>query len=200
MAQYFTVTLRAASGRAGIRSLRAFLKIAWRHLNMRAVSVREIEFSMCQRRTRSRGQVQGGAAHPHKGVRVMDVRAFRKPRFLKVEDLKASGPRVDRIVGLKEGKFEKPELILESGDMIGSSATNLDTLARAYGYESELWSGHQIELYAGEGEFNKKPVEMVLIKPLSKAEGAAEEAAKPAKKKVVKSPPTKPDFDDEVTF
>jgi hypothetical protein len=200
MAKFFTLTFRAASGRDGIRDLRGLLKVAWRQFHLRAVTAREVESSMCRRRTQSRGQVQRGAAHPHKGVCAMDVRAFRKPRFLKVEDIKASGPRVDRIVGLKEGKFEKPELILESGDMIGLSASNLDTLARAYGYESELWCGHQIKLYAGEGEFNKKPVEMVLIEPLSKVEGAEEEAAKPPKKKAVKSPPTKPDFDDEVTF
>jgi hypothetical protein len=199
MAKFFTLALRAVSDRDAVRDLRGLLKVAWRQFHLRAVTAHEIEFSTCQRRTRSRGQVQGGAAHPHKGVRAMDVRAFRKPRFLKVEDLKASGPRVDRIVGLKEGKFEKPELILESGDMIGLSATNLDTLARAYGYESELWSGHQIKLYAGAGEFNKKPVEMVLIEPLSKAEGAEAEA-KPTKKKVKPPPKTDSDMDDVVPF
>jgi hypothetical protein len=41
MAQYFTVTLQAAPGRAGIRSLRAFLKRAGRHLGLRAVDIRE---------------------------------------------------------------------------------------------------------------------------------------------------------------
>jgi hypothetical protein len=199
MVQFFTVTLRSAPGRDGVRDLRTLLKVAGRNFQMWAITAREV-FDVSAPSTSGR-QVQRGAAHPHKGERVMDVRTFRKPRFLKVEDLKASGPRVDRIVGLKEGKFEKPDLILGSGDMIGLSATNLDTLTRAYGYESELWAGHQIRLYIGEGEFNKNPVEMILIEPLSKAEGAEEEAAvKPTKKKVKPPPKTAPDVDDIVPF
>jgi hypothetical protein len=196
MALLFTVTLRAGSGRNGVRDLRALLKIAKRNFQMRALSAREDDRDVSAPNT-SRGQIQRGAAHHHKGERAMDVRTFRKPRFIKIEDIKLSGPRVERIVGLKEGKFEKPELILESGDMIGLSATNIDILARAYGFESEQWAGHQIRLYVGEGEFNKKPIEMVLIEPLSKAEGA-EETAAPTKKKV--KPPPQVDFDDDVKF
>jgi hypothetical protein len=125
----------------------------------------------------------------------VDIRQFRKPRFLKVEDLRASGSREDRIVGVREGKYG-PDLLLESGDMIGGLlATNIDILVKAYGWETELWSGHAIRIVVGQGEFNKEPVDMILIEPISKAENAEE--TPPTKKKAVKKPPA---FDDEVTF
>jgi len=39
--QHFAVTFRVASDRDGIHALRALLKIAGRHLHLRAVDVRE---------------------------------------------------------------------------------------------------------------------------------------------------------------
>jgi hypothetical protein len=44
MTKHFTLTLRAAPGRDGVRDLRALLKIAWRHLGLRAVTVTAKEF------------------------------------------------------------------------------------------------------------------------------------------------------------
>jgi hypothetical protein len=195
MAKFFTLTLRGASGRDATRDLRGLLKMAWRQFHLRAVTAREVEFRMHQRPMHSMRK----SKRAFRRRCPVDIRQFRKPKFLKIEDIRASGPREDGIVGVKEGKFEKPDLLLESGDMIGLSATNIDVLAREYGWETKLWSGHAIRLVVGQGESNDKPVDMVLIEPISKAEKTAEETS-PTKRKAVKPPPAKPDFDDEVTF
>lgn len=105
-------------------------------------------------------------------------------------------PRQERIVGVTQGKFEKANLLLESGDQLGLSATNIDALVAAYGWESELWTGHLVELFVGEGEFNNKPVEMVLLKTLSPAEGKEQADKAPVRKKPNKPPQAKAEFDN----
>ena len=119
----------------------------------------------------------------------MDMRQFKKPRLLKVDDVR-SGPRQLRIAGVLQGKYEKPDLVFESGDKLGLSATNIDILAEAYGWDSNMWIGHVVELSVGKGQFSGKEVDMVLLKPISKAEvEGAETAKEPAKKKTPNKPP-----------
>ena len=136
----------------------------------------------------------------------MDMRQFKKPRFLKVDDIR-SGPRQMRIAGVLQGKYEKPDLVFESGDKLGLSATNIDILAEAYGWDSNMWVGHVVELSAGKGQFSGKEVDMVLLKPISKAEvEGAETAKEPAKKAPNKPPQLKAvgggggGMDDEIPF
>ncbi len=116
----------------------------------------------------------------------MDMKQFRKPRFLKVEDIRSSGPRQDRIVGVVMGQFKKPDLLLESGDKLGLSATNIDILSKAYGFESEEWAGHLIKLFIGKGIYEGEDVDMILVEPISKAENS-EQASEPVRKKPTKS-------------
>ena len=97
MAQYFTVTLRAASGRAGIRSLRIFLKIAWRHLNMRAVSVRKTTNTAPLWRSAERCQLNSAIR-----TTKMDMRKFSGNTFYKVADVR-DGPVTEKIAGIVVG-------------------------------------------------------------------------------------------------
>jgi hypothetical protein len=132
----------------------------------------------------------------------MDMREFRKTRFLKVEDYRK--PRQERIAGVVPGKYSKPDLVLESGDRLGLSATNIETLSDSYSWESEQWPGHLIELYVGQGPYEGNMVDMVLIRPLSPAEGDGQPANEPPAKKAPNKPPelksSDAGIDDEIPF
>jgi hypothetical protein len=180
----YTLTLRAAPGRDGIHNLRALLKIARRHFNMRAIDAREIEHPVHRRRSVHQVHKPNRALQ---GECPMDMKQFKKSQFIKLEDIRSSAPRQERIADCVMGQFQKPDLIFESGDKLGSlSATNIDILSKAYGFESEDWGGHLIELYAGQGPYDGKMVDMILIRPISKAENS-EQASEPVRKKPSKS-------------
>jgi hypothetical protein len=186
MTKHFTLTLRVAPGRDGIRNLRALLKIAWRHFGLRAIDVRESGFNKHQTHRRRAVRQVPKPNRALQGECPMDMRPFKKPKFLKLEDIRSSGPRQDRIVGVVMGQFKKPDLILESGDKLGLSATNIEILSKAYGFESEDWGGHAIKLYVGKGTFEGEDVDMILVEPISKAENS-EEASEPVRKTPTKS-------------
>ena len=90
----------------------------------------------------------------------MDMRQFKKPKFLKVDDIR-DRPRQVRIAGCVMGKYSKPDLIFEDGDKLGLSATNADILSEAYSFESEEWVDHLIELHVGKGTYEGEDVDMV---------------------------------------
>jgi hypothetical protein len=103
---------------------------------------------------------------------VMDMREFRKTKFLKIDDCRE--PRQRRIADCVPGKYSKPDLVFENGDRLGLSATNVEILSDAYGFESAQWAGHVIELGVGIGKFDGEDVEMIIVKPISKAAGGAQ--------------------------
>jgi ribosomal protein L12E/L44/L45/RPP1/RPP2 len=98
---------------------------------------------------------------------MVDVRHYIKGKFLKVDDFAAEARRRESIQGTEEGKFDKLNLLLSSGDQLALSATNLRRLTQAYGFNSEDWVGLEIELYVGQLEFNGRPVDSILLKPIS---------------------------------
>jgi hypothetical protein len=196
----YAVMLRATTDdRASVRALRAVLKFAKRR-GLLATYVRELRSPLTSHRALLDVQVFRPSSAT-KEITTMDMRQFKKPRFLRVENFRDARPM--RIAGVVPGKYNKPDLVFENGDKLGLSATNIETLAEAYGWDSDMWIGHLIELFVGKGQFGGKDVDMVLLKPLSKAEG--EEAAKePTKKKAPNKPPqlAKPagGMDDEIPF
>jgi hypothetical protein len=102
----------------------------------------------------------------------MDMRKFSGENFVKVNDVR-DGSIKGKVVGLREGRYGKPDLILESGDILSVNATNNKMLMRAYGTESDHWIGKMIELFLGEIEYQGKMQEAVLVRPISPA-GQAE--------------------------
>jgi hypothetical protein len=198
----FTVTLRAAANRDAIRGLRTFLKIAGRHFGLCAVDVCEITNNPKTLGTPPAFSIPNGQTKQRPEMTPVDMREFRKTKFLKVEDCRE--PRQMRIAGVVTGKYSKPDLIFENGDRLGLSATNVEILSEEYGWESEQWGGHLVELYVGQGQFEGEMVDMVLIKPLSKMEGTEQ----PADKTPVRKAPDKPPgaqksgggMDDEIPF
>jgi len=87
--------------------------------------------------------------------------------FLKVDDIKASGAIRVKITDVSEGRFGKPDLRFDDGTQLSLNTTNARALARAYGLESDDWIDKQIELAVGEVEYEGKPQEAILVKPVS---------------------------------
>ena len=116
----------------------------------------------------------------------MDMQKFSGGSFVKVDDVK-EGPIKEQIDTVTIGKWDKPNLVFESGNLLSVNATNNLILMRAYGRNSDDWVGKEVELYLGKIEFQGIPREAVLVRPIS-----------PPIKKPNKPPAQKPDFDDEI--
>jgi len=96
----------------------------------------------------------------------MDMSKYIGNVFLKVEDVKASGPISKRITDVSEN-LGKPDLTFHDRTQLSLNNTNLRVLARAYGMESDDWLGKEIELEVGEIKFRGEPQEAILVKPIT---------------------------------
>ena len=106
----------------------------------------------------------------------IDMRKYGGEYYLTIADVR-DGPLRMKIVDIREGKYDKPDLIFETGDALSLNATNRRVLMRAYGPTSDTWLGKDIELVLGEVEFQGKSQESVLTKPISPPLTATERAA-----------------------
>jgi hypothetical protein len=131
----------------------------------------------------------------------MDMRKYSGPRFIKVDDVR-DAPIEGQIAGIKEGKFEKPDLFLETGAVLSLNATNNRVLMNAYGTESDRWIGKAIRLFLGEIEYQGADHEAVLIEPISppvkKKEKKETEDTKATDPK--KPPSSSDEMSDEIPF
>jgi hypothetical protein len=82
-------------------------------------------------------------------------------------------------------------VIFEDGSILGLNATNTKILVKAYGPNSDVWIGKEIELFLGEVEYQKKMQPAVVVKPISPPIKAAHKAE--AAKKLG-------DMNDEINF
>ena len=106
-----------------------------------------------------------------------DLKKYSGQRFIKPEHVR-NKPIRDTIIGVKEGKFGKLELLLESGDIFSLNATNTEILMDAYGRNSDRLKDKEIEMFFGQLKYNGVDNDAVLVKPIS--------------------PPDKIDFNDEI--
>jgi hypothetical protein len=121
----------------------------------------------------------------------MDMRKYSGETFIKVDDVR-NGPVRVQIAVVKEGKYDKANLVFESGEVLGLNSTNNRTLIRAYGPNSDDWIGKEIELYLGEIEYQGSMQAAVLVRPISPSIAAKEKAA--AAKKLGD------EMDDQISF
>jgi len=122
---------------------------------------------------------------------MVDVTRYMGVVFVKVGDVKAAPGGVIRatIVGVEESdRYDKLNAELSNGMTLSLNTTNTTTLALAYGTNSDLWIGKEIELYVGQVEFQGKAQEAVLVRPISPK---IEQKVKPKKK-------LSHDLDDEI--
>jgi hypothetical protein len=149
----FALRVRAEPGVDVIRSLRAWLRVGLRTFGLRCVSIEEVK----QQET------------------AMDMRKYT-PSFIKPDDVR-DAPLQARIINVFiSEQYNRPVLELDSGDQFTVNATNNRTLCKAYGFESEDWRGHVVELSLGHyKDWNTDPPEekeTVALKPVSLREGA----------------------------
>jgi hypothetical protein len=179
-----------------MRELRGLLKIALRHFGLRAVSA--TTNTLPPRRSAVRCKQRSAfSAFKQRGVQ-MDMRKFSGNAFLKIDDVR-DGPLQERIAGVVMGKYDKPDIIFESGARLSLNATNNKTLRKAYGADSDDWIGHTVELFLGEIEYQGKMQAAILVRPISKAE-SDEQPAEPVKRKKPAKKSSSDDLDDEIQF
>ena len=121
----------------------------------------------------------------------MDISEHLQSGFIKAPDL-AGGPQRAVIEDVRQGRFERPDLHIQDGRMVGLNVTNLRALGNYWGSETDAWIGKQIELFVGKTEFQGKVQDSIMIRPISPPIPMAERK-KP-------QPKQKPDFDDSIPF
>src|SRR5262245_43532042 len=99
-------------------------------------------------------------------MQVMDMQKYIGSVFLKLDDVK-DGPIQQLIVGIEEGRFDKPNLIFQDGSKLSLNKTNSRALSKAYGTEGDNWLNKEIELTAGEIDVGGKLKEVIVVKPIS---------------------------------
>jgi hypothetical protein len=138
---------------------------------------------------------------------MVDVRKYSSG-FIMPDDLR-DGPRQERIISVYiSEKHHVPVLEFESGDQLIAWASISRVLVRAYGYESDDWRGHTIELSLGTYPDKKtgETKETILAKAISSRDGNATGNGTPQRVDPAKLPAPitkhtlKDDLDDDVPF
>jgi hypothetical protein len=128
------------------------------------------------------------------GENDMDVSKYLGSQYLKVANMPKDGFKAKIVAITPNTKFDKVELVLSEGSTLLLNMTNVQTLARAYGCESDDWVDREIGLFVGETEYKDEMVPTILIEPISDGPKNKKAATPQPKKK----PP--PDMDDEIPF
>jgi hypothetical protein len=132
----------------------------------------------------------------------MDMRKYSSG-FIKPDDVRES-PRQERIIHIFESeKYGCPVLEFESGDQFSLNASNNKILCKAYGWESDHWLNHVIELSLGHyKDWRTDPPEekeTVVIRAISARQPSPENGGTKAAQATPR-PPARGDMDDEIPF
>ena len=125
----------------------------------------------------------------------MDMAKYAGTAFVGLDDVK-DGPMRGTIVAVDEGKFGRPVLTLDNGFKFTLNVTNVQTLIKAWGGDSKDHIDKQVELYAGETEYQGEAKASVLARPLASDD-------KKKKKPTAAAPKAErqhSDMDDEEAF
>ena len=124
----------------------------------------------------------------------MDMRPFAAKTFLKTVAV-SEGPLLLWIAEIKPGKYDKPDIHFESGEILSLNATNTAIL------DSNAYIRKQVELSLGKVPFQGELQDSIVIKPISPATDAAERTDLTAKIDTAEKTRTKNgDMDDEIPF
>jgi hypothetical protein len=187
----YVVTLLPAPDRDAIRDLRLLLKVAGRHLHMRALDVREESI----RRRDARRRIATSSSVGKGKHQMTNLRKYGPvSKFIKLEELHDKPPLRERIGLVKPelGKYgERLVLTFEpTGRMLSLNKTSVGNLLRDLGENDSDWVGQLVEIYAGEIETQNGPTDAILVR----AADVPAKATKSAKAKPSKSS----DMDDEI--
>lgn len=112
--------------------------------------------------------------------------------FIKVHHL--DQPRRDVIANVSQGRFG-PEAEFQDGSILSLNQTNLRTLANAWGTETAVWIGKEIEMYVGKVTYQGVERDSVLVRTISAALPMSD---RPAPKPKPKN--TRDELNDEIPF
>jgi hypothetical protein len=177
----FALRVQAEPGVHIIRSLRAWLKVGLRVFGLRCISIEEVT---------------------QENKAMVDVRKYTTG-FIRPEDLH-DGSRQERIINVYiSEKHDVPVLEFESGDQLLAWASIGRVLARAYGFETDDWRGHVVELSLGHYTDKKDGTEKetIVLKTITSRDGSANggpQRTDPTKLPAPLSP--KDDIDDSIPF
>ena len=90
--------------------------------------------------------------------------------FIGLDDVR-QGPLRRTIANVELGSFGKPVVAFNNGDRFTLNKTNVRTLIDAFGEDSRDWTGCEIELYAGQINYQGQQTDSVLVRPVSPAIG-----------------------------
>jgi hypothetical protein len=96
---------------------------------------------------------------------------------------------------VKEGKFGA-EIVFKEGDTFSLNQTNVKTLMRSYGPNSDDWHGKQILLEEGRVVYQGEDVQTVVVRPLSPALSEGEQV----KAQAVVTQQTRGELEDTIPF
>jgi hypothetical protein len=117
-------------------------------------------------RVYNQAQEHNQVAKQRKEAKTMDISDQISSGFIKVPDL-AAGPRRAAIASVRPGRFERPDVEFQDGSILSLNATNMRILARAWGTETDAWTGKEVELYVGQTEFQGQKRDSVLVRAIS---------------------------------
>jgi hypothetical protein len=121
----------------------------------------------------------------------MLMRKYAKTSYYKLDHVRG-GPKLEVIKEVKDGKYDKPDLIFESGNILSANKTTVSALIDAFGDDSRSWADSAVEVYQGHtSDPNGNLVDCVLAR-------RAPEAAAPLPN--AKKADHDPDLDREIPY
>ena len=96
-----------------------------------------------------------------------NARKYAGSSYLKLGDLHGNPPLRETIsyVAEETGKYgEKLVLFFESGNKLSLNRTSVGNLVRDIGPDSDDWAGHEVEVFAGEVDFQHGKADAVLVR------------------------------------
>jgi hypothetical protein len=95
----------------------------------------------------------------------IDARKYAGSRFLKLEDVRDK-TLVEQIAAVNMGKWDRLNLVFESGSQIGLNTASVRALMDVFGYECDDWKGRWVEIYAGQSkDQNGNLIDAAMVRP-----------------------------------
>ena len=133
----------------------------------------------------------------------MQISAAFPSEFLKAADLQGREVKVtvDRVEMREVGDGDKPVLFFQGKEKgVVLNKTNADTLASAYGEETDGWAGQPIVLFTTSVLFEGRRVQGIRVRIPQQPRRAATAAPKAVQQLVAQSEDPGADMDDEIPF
>jgi hypothetical protein len=105
-----------------------------------------------------------------------NARKYAGSSYIRLDDVYDKPPLHEQIAVVKEedGKFgQRLVLVFESGRQLSLNKTSVGVLINEISPDFDTWTGHRVEVYAGEVDFQHGKADAVLVRTPSTAKRAA---------------------------